>query len=484
MTVSAKNKKSSTAMSKESGTPGASCPQRKRPRRKRKKIACSNLERINVNAAGIDIASGEHWVCVPPEATRSNIKKFGTFTCDLHAISQWLKNFGVTTVAMESTGLYWVPLFLRLIDDGFEVFLVNAKHIKNVSGRPKTDRLDCQWIQRLHTFGLLSKSFIPEKDQWMLRAIVRQRSNLIRLCDRQVQYMQKALQQMNLLLHKVISDITGVTGLRIIDAMLAGERDPMSLANLADCRIKNSPQTIAKALVGEYHEELLFLLQQAVDSYRYHRQQILQCEQKIEKLLPKWEDKRNVQIPATLTPMKKPKQHQLTYDAGQHFYRIYKVDLTQLPGFDGSTIQTLFAEIGNDMSPWETEKHFTSWIGLSPAPDISGGKVLKNKTKKIQSSAARAFRMAALACGKTDTALGSFYRRLKARIGGAKALTATARKLALIFYRMVAFQLEFKEIGADYYMQRHKQRVKRQLERKARLLGFTLVPMPEAEMSV
>lgn len=448
--------------------------------KKSKRLAFSNLNQINLNAAGIDVASKEHWVCVPPGCTKENVKRFGTFTCDLHAISAWLKSCGVTTVAMESTGLYWVPLFLLLIEDGFDVCLINARHIKNVSGRPKTDRLDCQWIQRLHTYGLLSASFVPDKDLWMFRAVVRHRETLIKLCDRKVQHMQKALQQMNLLLANVISDITGVTGLKIIDAIVSGERSPMTLAKLADCRIKSSTSHIAKSLEGNYQDELLFVLKQAVDGYRFERQQIIQCDQKIESLLYKWHkeiDEKIMRAALASTKARKPKQNEPTYDAEKHFYKILKIDLTALPGFSTSTIQSLFSEVGADMSSWKTEHHFTSWAGLSPSPDISGGKILKNKTKKVQSRVAETLRMAALSCGRTDTALGAFYRRLKARKGAKKALTATARKLAIIFYRMVKYQIEFIELGADYYIRNHAPRVKRQLDRKARLLGYKLVPI-------
>jgi len=440
----------------------------------------TNLERVSLNAAGIDIASEEHWVCVPPERTENNVRKFGAFTSDLHEISRWLKKHKVTTVAMESTGIYWIPLFQRLADDGFDVVLVNARHVKNVAGRTKTDKLDCQWIQKLHTFGLLQGSFRPDSETCHLRSLLRHRDNLIQMAARHVQHMQKALHQMNLLLDKVISDITGTTGLRIINAILKGERDPVKLAEMKDHRIKSSKTTIARALEGEYHEEHLFVLKQSLEFYEYTRSQIIVCDREIEGLLKRWDKKADhtkTPLPPSTRGNKKPTRNDPAYDVRSYLFDMTGVDLTQVPGFQASTVQTLISEVGLDMNKWATEKHFSSWLGVSPAPDISGSKILKNKTKKVQSRAAKALRMAALAVSNSESYLGAFYRRMRARMDASKAITATAHKLAIIFYKMVRYSIEYKELGADYYAKHHETRIHRNLERKAKKIGFKLVPV-------
>ena len=448
--------------------------------RKSKAKPFTNLDRINPHAAGIDIASSEHWVCVPPERTQDNVRKFGTFTCDLKAISQWLKAHKVKTVAMESTGIYWIPLFQHLERDGFEVLLVNARHVKNVPGRTKSDNRDCQWVQKLHTFGLLQGSFRPNNEVCKLRSFLRHRDNLIAMAAKHTQHMQKALWQMNILLGNVISDITGATGLRIIDAILAGERDPMNLAKLKDSRIKSTQKTIAKALEGDYRDEQVFILQQSLDMYRYTHQQIRHCDQQIHNILQEWDKVPNSELdslPPSTSCHVQPRDNEPTYDVRKYLYEIVGVDLTQIPGLQGSSVQTILAEVGTDMSKWITEKHFVSWLGLCPAPDISGGKILKNKTKKVQSRAAKAFRLAARACSNSVSAIGAFYRRMRYRIGPSKAITATAHKLAIIFYRMLRDKVNFKELGVDYYDRYHQNRMKRNLERKAKLLGMKLVPI-------
>jgi transposase len=454
----------------------------KRKKTNRKRL--TNLDRINPDAAGIDVASTEHWVCVPPERTQDNVRKFGTFTCDLKAISQWLKSHKVKTVAMESTGIYWIPLFQRLEQDGFEVLLVNARHVKNVPGRTKSDNMDCQWVQKLHTFGLLQGSFRPNDQVCKLRSFLRHRDNLIAMAAKHTQHMQKALWQMNILLTNVLSDITGATGLRIINAILTGQRDPILLAKFKDSRIKASLKTIAKALEGDYRDEQLFILEQSLDMYRYTHQLMERCDQQVQDILDQWDKVTNSEIdplPPSTSCHVKPRDNEPTYDIRNYLYEILGVDLTQIPGLQASSIQTILAEVGTDMTKWLSEKHFSSWLGLCPAPDISGGKILKNKTNKVQSRAAKALRLAARACANSSSAIGAFYRRMRYRIGPSKAITATAHKLAVIFYIMVRDKVNFIELGVEYYERQHQERMKRNLERKAKSLGLKLIPIDESE---
>lgn len=448
----------------------------------KKSLLEQQLEMLNPNAAGLDVASEEMWVCIPPDRVKdktSNVRKFGAFTCDLHAIADWLTEYGVTTVAMESTGIYWIPLYQVLETRGFTVCLVNARQMKNVSGRPKTDRLDCRWIQRLHSYGLLMPSFRPPDEICQLRSLLRHREALIRGAARHTQHMQKALHQMNLLLDKVISDITGVTGTAIIEQILAGERDPVPLAGLRDCRIRATPEDIVKALQGDYRDEHLFVLQQAYEAYQFAQTQIAVCDEKVEAWLKQTEkriDVREHPLQTTTRPRKKARDNEPTYDARSYAYEIYGVDLTQIPGIQASTIQTLLAEVGRDLSKWPTEKHFTSWLGLCPNLHRSGGKDYSSHTHKVQSRAARALRIAARTLRNSKSAVGAFYRRLRGRIGPAKALTATARKLAVIFYTMGTTGKHYTDLGEDYYLKQQRQRHLNRLKKQAKLFGFELVP--------
>jgi transposase len=458
----------------------------KKRRRSKKSLRDRKLEMINPNAAGIDVASEEMWVCVPQdrvEQPEGNVRKFGAFTCDLYAIADWLRECKVTSVAMESTGIYWIPLYQVLEERGFEVCLVNARQMKNVSGRPKTDRLDCRWIQRLHSYGLLMPSFRPQDEICQLRSLLRHRDALIRGAARHVQHMQKALHQMNLLLDKVISDITGVTGTAIIEQILKGERDPVQLATLRNPHCKKPEEEIAKALEGDYREEHLFVLRQAYEAYQFAQEQMHRCDQAIETWLQQTEkviDINEHPLPPSTQIHKKPRNNEPTYDARSYLYGIYGVDLTQIPGFQASTIQTLLSEVGRDVSKWKTEKHFTSWLGLCPNFKRSGGKDQSSQTRKVQSRSARAFRAAARAIAKSHSYLGAFYRRMKARLGTPKAITATARKLAVIFYQMVKHGTTYKELGEDYYLTQQKQRQLKRLKKQAKLFGFDLVPTTEA----
>jgi transposase len=434
-----------------------------------------HLRHMNLNAAGIDIGSERHMVAVPEGRDTVSVREFGAFTTDLEAIATWLKQCGVTTVAMESTGVYWIPLFELLERRGFEVKLVDARHVKNVSGR-KSDVLDCQWLQQLHTYGLLAGAFRPPDEVCVLRSYLRQREMLTQSSSMHIQHMQKALQQMNLLLHNVVSDITGVTGMKIIKAILAGERDPRVLAGNRDERCHNTTATIAKSLVANYREEHLFALQQAVDLYETYQGKIADCNQAIIKQVEKQPDISDDEPP---TPDKQvPARDRIRngVDVRDLLCKKSGVDLFAIPGLAADTLLILASEVGFDMTPWKTEKHFAAWLGVCPGTRKSGGKVLQNKTKRHPNRATQAFRMAAASLYRSQTALGAFYRRIKSRSGGQQAVTATAHKLARIYYAMLTHGTSYVELGQKAYEQRFKERRIDHLKVQAKSLGFQLVP--------
>lgn len=436
----------------------------------------SNLPLINPHAAGIDIGSGEHWVCVSASATTENVRSFGCFTPDLIALADWLIECQVDTVAMEATGVYWIPLFQILEAKGLDVNLVNAHHVKTVPGR-KSDVLDCQWLQKLHTFGLLSASFRPEDQVCVLRSYLRQRETLIKEAGSHVQRMQKALIQMNLQLHKVVSDITGMTGMGIIRAIVKGERNSQKLAELKDPRIKSSTAEIAKALSGDYRAEHLFVLQQELTLYDTYQQQITYLDLEIEKCLSIFESKTEDSPPARKgKKRKKPPGNEPNFNLHQHLYRISGVDFTQIDGLNVLTVQTILSEVGLDPTRFPTVKHFCSWLGLCPGSKISGGKVISAQTRKVVNRAANAFRIAAQSLSRSQSALGAFYRRLRSRLGAPKAITATAHKLARMFYRVWTTGQPYTDSGADYYEQQYQERMVNQIKKKALSLGFELVP--------
>ncbi|MGH9931298.1 MAG: IS110 family transposase [Pyrinomonadaceae bacterium] len=434
-----------------------------------------HLQHINVNAAGIDIGSERHFVAVPEGRDEVSVREFGTFTIDLRALAAWLKQCGVTTVALESTGVYWIPLFELLEREGFEVKLVDARHVKNVSGR-KSDVLDCQWLQQLHTYGLLAGAFRPPDEVCVLRSYLRQRQMLTEASSQHIQHMQKALQQMNLLLHNVVADITGVTGMKIIKAILAGERDPRVLARNRDERCKNTTATIAKSLVGNYREEHIFALRQAVDLFQIYQAKIADCDEAIIKQLEKQAD---VSDDGPPTPEKQTQARDRLrsgVDVRELLYKKSGVDLFAIPGLAADTLLTLTSEVGFDLTPWKTEKHFASWLGVCPGTKKSGGKVLNKKTKRHPNRAAQAFRLAAASLSRSKTALGAFYRRIKSRNGGQHAVTATAHKIARIYYAMLTQGTAYVELGQHAYEQRYKERRLDHLKAQAKSLGFQLVP--------
>jgi transposase len=434
------------------------------------------LRRVNLNAAGIDIGAERHYVALPegrdPEG--GDVRAFGAFTADLYVLADWLTRCGIETVAMESTGVYWIPLFELLSERGFAVKLVDPRQLKHVPGR-KTDVLDCQWIQQLHTFGLLSAAFRPDDQICVLRSYLRHRAMLVTYASHHIQHMQKALEQMNVKLAHVVSDIAGLTGLAIIRAILAGLRDPQALATLRDPRCKADAETIARALEGNWRSEHLFELRQAVELVEFYQQQIAACDHEIEAQLTRFADKSGGQPLADAARRQKARRTAPRFDARQHLHRLTGVDLTRIDGIDAPTALKIVAEIGLDMTRWPTEKHFASWLSLAPGSKVSGGKKISGRTKPSASRVAAALRLAASSLYHSKSALGAFHRRLKARLGAPKAITATAHKLARLIYRMLRFGTEYVDHGQDYYERRYQSRVVSNLTRRARELGYTLV---------
>ncbi len=427
-----------------------------------------HLQNLNPYAAGIDIGSKSHFVAVPDGTDDQPVREFSSFTDDLERLAQWLTACGVTTVAMESTGIYWIPVFEILESYGLEVRLVNARHVKNVPGR-KSDVLDCQWLQQLHTYGLLRGAFRPADQVCALRAYVRQRSTLVRSAASHTQRMQKALAQMNLQLHNVVSDITGVTGMRIITAILAGERDTKVLSAMRDPRCKNTEETIARSLQGNYRQEHLFSLRQAVELYEFYQIKISDCDRQILAQL------KDFDAADDNDPDHKPPR-----SVDEALQRMSGVDLASINGIDTNTALKIIAEVGIDMSRWKTAKHFASWLGLCPGAKISGGKILSSTTKQVANKAAAALRMAAFALINSKSALGAYIRRQRARLGASKAITATAHKLARLVYSMLKNGTAFVDVGQEYYEERYRTRVVQNLKRKAQEMGFELVAIQGA----
>ena len=450
---------------------------------------------VHPHAAGIDVGATEHYVAVAPDAVaagRTAVRSFGCFTEDIDAMVEWLKACGVDTVAMESTGVYWQVPFQKLEAAGMEVVLVNAQRLKHVPGR-KSDVQDCQWIQRLHTYGLLRGSFRPEEAICRLRTLVRHRGNLVSSGAEHILHMQKALTQMNIQLHHVVSHLTGETGLRILKAILNGERDPQKLVKLRDPQItRSSVEEMSKALVGDWRQELLFVLEQSLRAWEFYQEQMRACDLQIEEQLkrlpsapiPPVEDAKIAIDPlASRTPRPKAKQSRKRNDPerdlGSELARICGTDLTAAHGLRLLTVLTIVSEIGVDMSKWRSAKAFTSWLGLNPNNKISGGRILSSRTRKVVNRVATALRMAALGLAETDTWLGSHHRRMRARLGPAGANTASARKIATIVYHL----LKTKEPFIDRDLLAYEARVYRhrlaRLKKQAKALGYELVETSE-----
>ncbi len=450
------------------------------PRKKVSKKTRVTLPVLKPDAAGIDIGATEIYVAVPAGRDPEPVRMFATFTQDLIQLAEWLQQCGVRTVAMESTGVYWVPLMQILEARGLEVYLVNAKHVKNVPGR-RTDVSDCQWLQYLHAVGLLRASFRPAPEICAIRTLLRHRDSLVEMATAHVQHMQKALDQMNLQIHHVISDITGTTGLAIMDAILAGNRDTQALAALRDPRVRASADTIAKSLVGDYRPEHLFTLRQSIDLYREYQRQLGTCEQEMQRLMKDLETNADptVSLPVAKDSVRKCKV-MLPAKAlalREEAFRILGVDLTAIPGISVLHVQTILAELGGDVSKFRSASAFSSWMGLCPDNDISGGKVLWTGTRKVKNRVALTLRMAAQSLQKSESALREFYRRMRTRLGAPKAITAAAHKLARIIYHMLKTREPYDEGVFAKAEIRHRQRAENRLRALAHTLGYALTPV-------
>ncbi len=456
--------------------------QRRSPGKPR--VSPTVLDRINRNVAGIDCGSAEHFVAVPPDRDPTPVQSFKTFTTDLLRLADWLTACRMTSVAMEATGVYWIPIYEILEARGFEVLLVNARHLKNVPGR-KSDVSDCEWIRELHSVGLLRGSFRPTDAIVALRAYLRHRQTLIESAGAYIQRMQKALVQMNVQLPLVVSDITGVTGLRILRDIVAGHRDPHQLAEHRDHRCRASKAEIIAALTGHYRPEHLFVLQQNLALFDGCQAQLAACDVAIEAHLLTLTAL--VEPPATALPAprvtKKPRDNEPRFEVRAPLHRLTGgVDLTQIDGFTPYTALKLLSEIGTDMRRWPTEKHFTSWLTLAPKNKISGGRLLSSRTQPSANRAAAVLRMSVMSLSRTQTALGAFYRRLAARIGKPQAITAAARKLAIVVYRVLSGTLDYRDTGADAYTTQQLTRVLRRVRQRAATLGFDLVNRETGEI--
>ena len=459
--------------------------------------ALEGLERINPRAAGIDVGGSQNYVAVPARCVKAGepaVRAFGVFTAELDATAQWLKDCGITTVAMEATGIYWMALYDKLEAAGIEVVLVEPHSVKQVPGR-KSDVLDCQWLQQLQTYGLLRGSFRPDEPIRRLRTLTRQRLELVQAGAACQQHMQKALVPMNLQLHLVVSDIVGETGLRIVQAILDGQRDPQALVKLRDPRCKKSTVAEMKAaLKGHYTDEGLFVLRQSLEGWQFYQKQLQACDQQLERVLAQMPTAKPASLPvppalvlgaAQPAAAKKKKQqaarngnNALRVDPtqlSQQLQRICGVNLMAVCGLNLLSVLMLIAEIGVDMSRWPNAKAFGSWLGLCPGVKISGGRVLSRRTRKVVNRASVILRVAVLAIGRTDSWLGRFYRRKKAHLGAPKAITATARKLACVVYHLLKYQQDYVPLDIAVYELKAAEARQRRLRREAAELGFELL---------
>jgi transposase len=439
----------------------------------------AGMSQVNPNAAGVDIGAEEIVVCVAGNESTQIVKAFGNYTVDLQNIGKWLCEHQVRTVAMESTGVYWIPLFEELERQGFACLLISSRSLRRVSGR-KSDIQDAQWIQTLHSYGLLESSFRPQGELVALRTLLRHRAQLLERRAPHIQHIQKALLQMNIQLSQALSDVTGETGLTIIRAIVAGERDPQQLAALRDRNCKKSVEEIGKALTGTWRAEHLFIVKQSLEMYDFYTRQVEVCDAEIDKLYaltrPDWEARELQSL-----PQKKRNSHSKNAPKNkeairQHLQRISGVDLSVVDGFGVSLAQTVIMEVGTDMSKFPSEKHFCSWLGLAPKHEISGAKVLKNRTLKTKNRAGQAFRMAAQSVKRADCVFGSLYRRLKSRLDKAQATVATAHAIARVVYRMLKYKVEYEKINVEEYEQKYKDQQIKYMKKKAEKLGFQLVP--------
>lgn len=441
------------------------------------------------HAAGIDVHSAVHFVAVPVEDVPAGfinpdaklpagVRKFGANTGDLEALAAWLKDCGVQTVAMESTGVYWIPLYDLLASQGFAVILVDPRQTKHAPGRPKSDVLDCQWIRRLHSYGLLTASFRPTNEIVVWRGFQRQREMLIRYAAQHVQHMQKALEEMNVKLTEVVSDIVGQTGMKIIKDIVRGKRDPLQLAKHRHERCKATEAQIASALYGNWRKEHLFALKQGLQMYEFYQRQLRECDQEIEACLREFADKSGGAALPARPKKQKPRRHEPRFGARALLFRMAGVDLTVIEGISETTALVILSEIGTDLSRFPSEKNFVSWLGLCPQHRGSAGKIFNRRVRRGANRAARAMRMAAQGCHHAKNAMGAFYRRIQARCGGAKAVVATARKIAERVYRLLKYGQEYVAQAEQMYEEAYRQRTLKAMARKAESLGYRLVPAP------
>jgi transposase len=429
---------------------------------------------VNPHAAGIDVGDTIHAVAVPTDRDEQSVRTFGTMSADLEEIARWLEKCGVDTIALESTGVYWKPLFNYLIGHGFEVYLVNARHVRNVTGR-KTDQSDAQWLRQLHSCGLLKSSYLPDNEQESLRTLVRYRRTLIEESSRFVLRMQKALELMNIKLHTVISDLTGKTGTAIVEAIIGGERNAVNFLPLINGRIKADHQVIVKSLEGNWRPEQLFTLEENYTCYKFFQERIAKCDQAIEAQLQQYAAIQNEgEIPFTQAkndseqaPVKRKNKHAPTFDTRSFLAGILGVDVLAIYGLSEISALEILSETGTDMSKWTSEKHFVSWLNLCPNNKVSGGKLISSRLlKKKPNAASQAFRMAANSVQRSDHWLGDYFRRMKAKGGNKYAIIATANKMATIYYKMVTNQVAFNPLDLKQYQEKREQAKIAYLERK------------------
>jgi transposase len=464
---------------------------RRSPPRGRKRPAVEDRPVLEPNAAGIDIGAREMYVAVPPDRDEHPVRIFDTFTADLNELADWLMACRITTVAMESTGVYWIPVYEILEARGIRACVVNARHMKNVPGR-RTDWHECQWIQMLHSVGLLRAGFRPEGEVCALRALMRHRGELVQMAASHVQHMHKSLTQMNLQIQHVISDLTGVTGLAIIDAILEGQRDPAELAKLRDPRVKAPPEVVEKSLVGHWRSEHLFTLKQSRRLYASYQQQIAECDTEIEQRVGTFPARVDPEVKPLPPDGKKKRNYNKnrkrraprqapppSFDLRTELYKLFGVDVTQIPGLEFLALQ-LFSEIGRDMSRWPTASNFISWLALCPDNDITGGRVLWRGKRQAHNRAGQLFRMAAFSLDRNQTPLGHYLRRMKAKLGPQGAHTATAHKIAVIFYTIVKNQVEYDQTIWESRDAQRRQKQTDNLKRHAKRLGYQLIPLQEA----
>jgi transposase len=435
---------------------------------------------LHPHAAGIDVGAREVYVAVPPASDARPVRTFATFTEELLSVRDWLKDCGVRSVALESTGVYWIPLFQILERAGLEVVLVNARHCKNLPGR-KTDVQDCQWLQYLHSVGLLRGSFRPADQVCAVRSILRHRDRLVDGAARCVNHLHKALTQMNIQLQHVISDLTGVTGLAILEAILSGERDPVALAQLKDHRIKASRDTLAKSLRGDWRDEHLFTLRQSYELWKVHQQLIAACDHQIESMLAAFDTRaaKDAVLAPARTTHKKAQKNEPQFLAREECFRVLGVDLTAVPGFGTPTVLVLLCELGPGFAEkFKTAKHFGSWLGLCPDNRITGGRVYSVKTRDVKSRVATALRLAAQSLSQAQNYFGDLYRRWKARLGAPKAITAMAHKLARVLWHLLKYQQEFDWKVFEKEEQKMKRKKLARLQNLAAAMNYQLTPLP------